>query len=106
MMHRLNDEWVLAEPRLARRGGRCDWHPACRAPRASAIAAWGEPSCDLLRATVLCAIGSDVYFALAQLFGIRELLTFEQVHAALNAWIAHQCESREHTGLDAMLWLR
>ena len=104
MMHRLNDEWVLAEPSSPRWALRL----ASGLPCASRLRnrCLGEPSCDLPRATVLCAIGSDVYFALAQLFGIRELLTFEQVHAAINAWIAHQCESREHTGLDAMLWLR
>jgi hypothetical protein len=32
-----------------------------------------------LRATVLCTIGSGVYLALAQLFGIRELVTFERM---------------------------
>jgi putative peptidoglycan lipid II flippase len=32
-----------------------------------------------LRATVLCAIGGGVYLALAQLFGIRELATFERM---------------------------
>ena len=32
-----------------------------------------------LRATVLCAIGSGVYLALAQLFGIHELVTFERM---------------------------
>jgi hypothetical protein len=32
-----------------------------------------------LRATVLCAIGSGIYLALAQLFGIRELATFERM---------------------------
>ena len=31
------------------------------------------------RATVLCAIGSGLYLALAQLFGIRELETFERM---------------------------
>jgi hypothetical protein len=32
-----------------------------------------------LRATVLCTIGGGVYLALAQLFGIRELATFERM---------------------------
>jgi putative peptidoglycan lipid II flippase len=32
-----------------------------------------------VRATVLCAIGSGVYLALARLFGIRELATFERM---------------------------
>jgi hypothetical protein len=32
-----------------------------------------------LRATVLCAIGGGVYLSLAQLFGIRELATFERM---------------------------
>jgi hypothetical protein len=32
-----------------------------------------------LRATVLCAVGGGTYLALAQLFGIRELATFERM---------------------------
>ncbi len=33
----------------------------------------------VLRGTVLCAIGSGAYLALAQLFGVRELATFERM---------------------------
>lgn len=33
----------------------------------------------LVRATVLCTVGSAIYLALARLFGIRELERFERM---------------------------
>jgi hypothetical protein len=33
----------------------------------------------LVRATMLCTVGSAIYLALARLFGIRELARFERM---------------------------
>src|SRR5262249_20963989 len=44
-----------------------------RSPPGTGLAAF------FVSATVPCAIGSGVYLALAQLFGIRELATFERM---------------------------
>ena len=73
--------------RHARRGAAPRrWRPALRSASGSPCAPrflQSLPGTDLaaifVRATVLCAIGGGIYLALAQLFGIRELATFERM---------------------------